>query len=61
MKTLSILTIIVRAGIKIIIFLLIEVISLAYIFFRVIGALVKIVVYGVKLSVVKQQHKNSNQ
>ncbi len=61
MKTLSIFTKIVRAGIKIIIFLLIEVISWAYIFFRVIGALVKIVVYGVKLSVVKQQHKNSNQ
>lgn len=57
---LSILIKIIRFGLKISTFLLIEVISLAYMIFRIIGEVRKIVFYGIKLRVLKYRNKNRN-
>lgn len=57
---LSILIKMIRFGLKISTFLLIEVISLAYIIFRIIGEVRKIVFYGIKLHVLKYRNKNRN-
>lgn len=60
MKSLSIFANVMEFGTKMIFFLLIEVISLAYMAFRVISAIAKIVFYGVKLSLVKHHYRKTN-
>ena len=57
MKTLLLCTKLIGLGIKKIIFLLIEVICLAYMLFRVTGAIAMMVFYGVKLSVVRHHYR----
>ena len=58
MKALSIFVKMIGFGLKISIFLLIEVISLTYMIFRIIGEMRKILFYGVKLNILKHLYKS---
>lgn len=58
MKALSIFVKMIGFGLKISIFLLIEVISLTYMIFRIIGEMRKILFYGVKLNIFKHRYKS---
>lgn len=60
MKTLLIFVKMIGFGLKISIFLLIEVISLVYMIYRIIGKMKKIIFYGVKLNMLKYRYKNKN-